>query len=61
MIKPSDLSTYKNMVDALDEMLICNISSYAIVDLDKGDRILLTKKTGNKQFLTEEERNTIKL
>jgi biopolymer transport protein ExbD len=56
MIKPSDLSSYMNMVDALDEMLICNIASYAVMDLDKGDRILLAKKTGNWEYLTEEER-----
>jgi len=59
MIKPSDFSTYKNMVEALDEMLICNIGSYAVMDLDKGDRILLSKKTGNPDFLTEEERKTM--
>jgi biopolymer transport protein ExbD len=56
MIKPSDFASYKNMVDALDEMLICNIGSYAIVDLDKGDRILLNKKTGRPDYLTEDDR-----
>lgn len=38
MIKPTELSTYKNMVDALDEMLITNIGAYAIIDLTPGDR-----------------------
>ncbi|QJD98307.1 biopolymer transporter ExbD [Mucilaginibacter robiniae] len=33
IIKPSDKSVYKNMVDALDEMHIANIQLYAIVDI----------------------------
>jgi biopolymer transport protein ExbD len=56
MIKPSELSTYKNMVDALDEMLICNIGAYAIVDLTPGDRYFLFQRTGNKEYLTEEQK-----
>ncbi len=53
MIKPSDLSSYKNLVDALDEMLVCNIGAYAIVDIADGDRHLMYKKTGNTEYLTE--------
>jgi biopolymer transport protein ExbD len=53
MIKPTELSTYKNMVDALDEMLICNIGAYAIIDLTDGDRFFLYQRTGNKDYLTE--------
>jgi len=59
LIKPTDFSTYKNMVDALDEMLVCNIGVYAIVDLDDGDRYLLYKKTGNSDYLTEEQRSQV--
>ncbi|HEY0053750.1 MAG TPA: biopolymer transporter ExbD [Pedobacter sp.] len=33
LIKPSDKSNYKNLVDILDEMLISNVASYAIVDI----------------------------
>ena len=55
MIKPTDLATYKNMVDALDEMLICNIGAYAILDVSLGDRHLLYTKTGNPDYLTEEQ------
>jgi biopolymer transport protein ExbD len=33
IIKATDKSSYKNMVDILDEMLICNIGIYAIVDI----------------------------
>lgn len=42
MIKASDESNYKNLVDALDEMHICNVSKYAIVDMTDGDTFLLT-------------------
>ena len=33
LIKADDSSTYKNLVDILDEMSICNIGRYAIVDI----------------------------
>ena len=41
MIKGTDASSYKNLIDALDEMQICNISKYAIVDISEGDEFLL--------------------
>ena len=43
-IMATDLSTYKNLVDALDEMNICSISRYAIVDLDAADKLLIASK-----------------
>ena len=57
MIKPTEMATYKNMVDALDEMLVCNIGAYAVIDIADGDRHLLYKKTDNPEYLTEEQRN----
>lgn len=44
IIKPTDASSFDNLVNALDEMQICNISKYAIVDLDDGDRYLMANK-----------------
>lgn len=58
MIKPTEISTYKNMVDALDEMVIANIGAYTIMDLADGDRHLLYKRTDNAEYLTEEQRNS---
>jgi hypothetical protein len=55
MIKPTELATYENLVDALDEMLVCNIGAYAIVDLEPGDRYLLFKRTNNPEYLTAEQ------
>lgn len=44
IIKPTEDSSFANLVNTLDEMQICNISKYAIVDLDEGDRYLLANK-----------------
>ena len=32
IIKPSKKSTYRNLVDVLDEMAICKVPTYAIVN-----------------------------
>jgi biopolymer transport protein ExbD len=41
VIKPTSEATYKNLVDALDEMQICSIDKYAIVDMTEGDQYLI--------------------
>ena len=41
VIKPTDGSSYRNMVDVLDEMQICSIGKYALVDMTDGDTFLL--------------------
>jgi biopolymer transport protein ExbD len=41
IIKPTDASTYKNLVDVLDEMQICSIGKYAIVEPEAGDFTLI--------------------
>ncbi len=43
LIKATDESTYKNLVDILDEMQICNIGRFAIVDITPYDLGLITK------------------
>ncbi|RCH54584.1 biopolymer transporter ExbD [Mucilaginibacter hurinus] len=43
IIKPSDKSVYKNMVDVLDEMAITNIDSYGIVDISPVEIDLLKR------------------
>jgi biopolymer transport protein ExbD len=47
VIKPMDDASYNNMVDALDEMLVCNITKYAIVEFSDVDDFLL------KNYLTQ--------
>jgi biopolymer transport protein ExbD len=41
MIKATEFATYRNLVDALDEMNICSIGTYAIMDIAPGDLRLL--------------------
>ena len=41
LIKATDDASYRNLVDALDEMQICNIGKYAIVDITDGDKYLI--------------------
>jgi biopolymer transport protein ExbD len=42
MIKSTDEATYENLVDILDEMAICNISRYAIIDITDYDKSLIS-------------------
>jgi biopolymer transport protein ExbD len=44
IIKPTDKATYKNLVDALDEMQICNIGKYVIDSITPGDEFLIKNK-----------------
>ncbi len=41
LIKPSDQSRYKNVVDILDEMNISNIARYALVEITDVDKELI--------------------
>jgi len=43
-IMATDDANYRNLVDALDEMNICSISRYAIVDIDEPDLLLIQDK-----------------
>jgi len=56
IIKASDNATYKNLIDALDEMQICNIGKYVIDKITPGETFLI------KNFRTKGElsRNAVK-
>ena len=41
IIKATDDASYKNLIDALDEMQICNIGKYVITDIAEGDEFLM--------------------
>ena len=41
IIKATDDASYKNLIDALDEMQICNIGKYVIADMAEGDDFLI--------------------
>jgi biopolymer transport protein ExbD len=44
IIKPMDVSNYNNMVQALDEMLVCSIGKYVIDKVNEDDEKLLELK-----------------
>ena len=46
MIKAKDEANYKNLIDVLDEMQVCNVGKYAIVDIQDGDKFLVDKYLG---------------
>jgi len=48
VIKADKNATYKNLVDILDEMLICNIGRYAIVDITDKENELITMANATK-------------
>jgi hypothetical protein len=41
LIKPDSLAKYKNVVDILDEMNVCAVGRYAIVDITDSEKELL--------------------
>ena len=43
MIKSDKKAKYKNIVDVIDEMAICNVARYAIVDLNEYEQEMLDK------------------
>jgi biopolymer transport protein ExbD len=53
VIKPMATSNYKNLVDALDEMQICSVGKYAIVDVTDGDYFLVENYKTKGAFAAE--------
>jgi biopolymer transport protein ExbD len=41
LIKADEKAKYKNIVDVIDEMAICNVASYAVVDISKEELVML--------------------
>ena len=41
IIKATDEASYRNLIDALDEMQICNIGKYVITDIAEDDQFLI--------------------
>ena len=60
MIKATDDATYENLVDALDEMQICSISKYAIVDITEGDEFFLDNLEQKGKLTENIDRDQIK-
>lgn len=47
IIKPSDESNYKNLVDIMDEVLINNVTHYSVVDLHETEKIAMSNLSIN--------------
>jgi biopolymer transport protein ExbD len=43
LIKADDKAVYKNVIDAIDELNICNVGKYAIVDISKPELDILNE------------------
>ncbi len=43
LIKADEKTKYKSIVNVVDEMAICNIASYAIVDISLEEKALIQK------------------
>lgn len=41
LIKADDKAVYKNIIDAIDELNVCNVGKYAIVDMGQGELDIL--------------------
>jgi biopolymer transport protein ExbD len=48
LIKPCVSSSYKNMVDALDEMLINDVTQYVIADPEREEKVFLEHPNGDR-------------
>jgi biopolymer transport protein ExbD len=55
IIKPTDKSRYKNLVDVFDEMKICNIAYYVLLDISKQEEEFIKNPAGGLKFSVEEQ------
>ena len=51
IIKAADRATYKNLIDALDEMQICNIGKYVIDKITPGEVALMKNRETKGEYL----------
>jgi biopolymer transport protein ExbD len=55
IIKPTKDSRYKNLVDALDEMAICKVRYYVILDVSKLEEDFIKNPAAGLKFSAEEQ------
>lgn len=55
IIKPTKESTYKNLVDALDEMAITKVRYYVILDVSKVEEDFIKNPAAGLKFSAEEQ------
>lgn len=57
IIKPTKDSRYKNLVDAFDEMKICNVARYVMLDISKQEEDFIKNPAGGLQFSVDAQLN----
>jgi len=57
IIKPTKESRYKNLVDAFDEMKICNVARYVMLDISKQEEDFITNPAAGLKFSVDEQLN----
>ena len=57
IIKATDEASYKNLIDALDEMQICNIGKYVITDIADADRVVIQNYESKGQMAHDAGQN----
>lgn len=55
IIKPTKESRYKNLVDTFDEMKICNIGRYVMLDISTQEENFIKNPAGGLQFSVEDQ------
>jgi biopolymer transport protein ExbD len=55
VMKATEDSRYKNMVDAFDEMKICNIAYYVLLDISTKELAFIKNPAGGLNFSAEEQ------
>ncbi len=55
IIKPTAEARYKNLVDALDEMAICKVRYYVILDVSDLEKEFIKNPAGGLKFNVEEQ------
>lgn len=55
IIKPTKDARYKNIVDAFDEMKICNVALYVLLDISKQEEEFIANPAAGLKFSVEEQ------
>lgn len=55
VIKPTKDSRYKNLVDAFDEMKICNVARYVMLDISKQEEDFIKNPAAGLKFSVEDQ------
>jgi biopolymer transport protein ExbD len=55
IIKPTKDAVYKNLVDAFDEMKICNVALYVLLDISKQEEDFIKNPAAGLKFSVEDQ------